>query len=99
VLRDRPLAQLLGLILLVSAVYLQCMVALPIHMANLGFTPVQYGAVAAVSAVLVVILQPFSARALAWASAGRALSLGGLLIAVGTGAVAICATGRQLTGA
>lgn len=99
VLRDRRLLHLLGLIALVQLVYLQCMVALPIHMARLGFSPAEYGAVAAVSALLVVALQPFSARALAWASPGQALSLGGALIALGTGALALCATGPQFTGA
>jgi MFS family permease len=92
VLLDRPLLGLLFAIVLTHLVYSQCFVALPIHMARLGFSPAAYGAVSAVSAGLVVVLQPFSARLLAWASPGRTLALGAALIALGNGANALCTT-------
>jgi MFS family permease len=92
VLRDRPLLWLLAAIVLTHLVYSQCFVAQPVHMARLGLSPADYGVVSAVSAALVVVLQPFSARLLAWASPGQTLALGAALIALGNGANALCAT-------
>lgn len=96
VLRDRTLLALLGLVLLVDLVYTQSMVALPVQMARQGYSPATYGAIGSVSALLVVVLQPFSARALEPLAPARALFWGGLLIALGVGAYALCQTAWQL---
>lgn len=90
VLADRRLLALLGLVLLVSFAYMQSMVALAIDMASRGYSPATFGAVGAVSAALVVLLQPFSGRALEPLPAARSLFWGGLLIGLGVGAYAVC---------
>ena len=92
VLRDGALLALLGLILLVDLVYTQVWVSLPVDMELRGFSARDYGLVGAVSAGLVVALQPFSARALSHLSPARTLALGGLLIALGVGGYALCSS-------
>jgi MFS family permease len=90
VLRDRAFLALLGLILLVDVVYTQAMVSLPVDMGLRGFSARAFGFNGAVSAGLVVVLQPFSARVLRPLSAPRTLALGALLIALGVGGYAVC---------
>lgn len=99
VLRDRRFMALLGLILLVDLVYIQAMVTLPVDMALRGFSAREYGFNGAVSAGLVVVLQPFSARVLGALSPARTLALGALLIALGVGGYAICASLGAMMGA
>lgn len=92
VLRDRALLLLLGLLLLVDVVHSQWMVALPVDLARRGFSPATFGSIGSVGALLVVLLQPFSARALGQVPPARVLFWGGLSIAVGVGAYAWCET-------
>ena len=90
VLRDRSLLALLGLLLLTYVVYAQALMSLPVDMTLRGFSPRAFGFTGAVSAGLVVVLQPFSARVLRPLSPSRTLALGALLIALGVGGYAIC---------
>jgi MFS family permease len=92
VLRDRSLLALLGLLLLTYVVYAQALMTLPVDMTLRGFSPRAFGFNGAVSAGLVVVLQPFSARVLQSLSPSRTLALGALLIALGVGGYAVCTT-------
>lgn len=92
VLHDRPFLALLGLVLLVDLVYSQSMVALPVDLAGRGYSPATFGAIVSVGAFLVVLLQPFSARALEPLRVARVLFWGGLFIGTGIGAYALCQT-------
>lgn len=99
VLRDRRLLLLLGLVLLVDVVYAQSQVALPLDLARRGYSPATFGAIVSVSALLVVLLQPLSARALEPLAPARILFWGGLLVGAGLGAYALCETPREFAAA
>ncbi len=90
VLRDRALLALLGLLFVVQLVYAQSMVALPIDMARRGLPPTAFGATIAVSALLVVVLQPVAPRLLGGLSPPATLVLGTSLIGLGMGGYALC---------
>jgi MFS family permease len=90
VLQDRAMLALLGLFFVVQLVYAQSMVALPIDMARRGLPPTAFGATIAVSALLVVLLQPVAPRVLGGLSPPATLALGTSLIGLGMGGYALC---------
>ncbi|HET6438534.1 MAG TPA: MFS transporter [Anaeromyxobacter sp.] len=99
VLRDRVVVTLLSLVFAVHFVYAQSLIALPLDMAGNGYGPAAFGATMLVSALLVVVLQPFSARALRDISLPRALALGAVLTGLGLGAFGWCVRQREYAGA
>jgi len=92
VLRDRRCLALLGLILMVNVAYTQAWVSLPVDMGLHGFSAREFGLVGTVSAGLVVLVQPFSPRALGLLSPAGALALGALLVGGGLGGYALCSS-------
>ncbi|WP_309051951.1 MFS transporter [Streptomyces sp.] len=83
VLRDRLTLLLLPLLGVQLFVYSLTEVALPLAVRDSGLSPAVYGAMAAVNAVLVVVLQPFVTTRLARFPQMRVQSAGSALIAVG----------------
>jgi MFS family permease len=88
--RDRACVLLLGLFVLFNLAYTQAMVTLPLEMASLGFTPGAIGAVLAVSAGLVTVVQPWTPGLLRRLDAGSALAVGAALTGIGLGGQALC---------
>ncbi|WP_395292679.1 MDR family MFS transporter [Kitasatospora hibisci] len=80
VLRDRRFMCLVGLNLLVVAVFSQRHVALPLSTAESGLSPAQYGLVAAVNGVMIVTLQLALTRFTQHRPAGRVLAVGASLV-------------------
>ncbi|CAM5485226.1 MFS transporter [Streptomyces avidinii] len=95
VLRDRLLLALLPLLGVQLFVYSLTEVALPLAVRDSGLSPVVYGSLAAVNAVLVVALQPFVTARLAGAPQLPVQAAGGALIAVG---VALTGLADSVTG-
>ncbi|HEX9050299.1 MAG TPA: MFS transporter [Anaeromyxobacter sp.] len=91
-LADRDLAVLLALNVAFLIPLYQFMVALPLTMARQGLSPAAYGLVMAVNGVLIVLLQPLSAPVARRLDGGRAIAIASLLVAVGYGGYAACAT-------
>ncbi|QES52440.1 MFS transporter [Streptomyces venezuelae] len=83
VFRDRLLLALLGLFGVQLFVYSLTEVALPMAIHDSGLSPAVYGAMAAVNAVLVVLLQPLATARLAGLPQFPVQSAGGALIALG----------------
>ncbi|MEV7613261.1 MFS transporter [Streptomyces sp. NPDC089799] len=83
VLRDRLLLGLLGVFGVQLFVYSLTEVALPMAVHDSGLSPAVYGAMAAVNAVLVVLLQPYATARLAHLPQLRVQCAGSVLIAVG----------------
>ncbi|PYC80559.1 MFS transporter [Streptomyces tateyamensis] len=83
VLRDRLLVALLPLFGVQLFVYSLTEVALPLAIHDSGLSPAVYGAVAAVNAVLVVLLQPLATTLLARLPQLPVQAAGSVLIAVG----------------
>ncbi|MEV4944598.1 MFS transporter [Streptomyces sp. NPDC053755] len=83
VLRDRLALLLLPLFGVQLFVYSLTEVALPLAMHDSGLSPAVYGAMAAVNAVLVVVLQPFATARLAGLPPLPVQCAGSVLIAVG----------------
>ncbi|MFJ3788819.1 MDR family MFS transporter [Kitasatospora sp. NPDC090091] len=80
VLRDRRFMCLVGLNLLVVAVFSQRHVALPLSTAESGLSPAQYGLVAAVNGIMIVTLQLAVTRFTQSRPAGRVLAAGASLV-------------------
>ncbi|MBI5068788.1 MAG: MFS transporter [Deltaproteobacteria bacterium] len=99
VLADRWLLLLLGLQLLFLVPFLQFMVALPVHMSQLGLGPAVYGRVLAVNGVAIALLQPLAARWLRGLDAGPVLAVASALVGIGVGAYGLCASAWQFAGA
>ncbi len=95
VLRDRACRRLLALFVLFNLAYAQALMTLPLDMATRGFSPREIGAVMAVCAGLVAVVQPWTPRLLARVRSGTALALGAAIAGVGLGAQALCATPVQ----
>ncbi|MER5930328.1 MFS transporter [Streptomyces sp. NPDC002054] len=83
VLRDRLLLALLGIFGVQLFVYSLTEVALPMAIHDSGLSPGVYGAMAAVNAVMVVLLQPLATARLAGLPQFPVQSAGGALIALG----------------
>ncbi|MFC7217943.1 MFS transporter [Streptomyces polyrhachis] len=83
VLRDRLMLVLLPLLGVQLFVYSLTEVALPLAVHDSGLSPAVYGAMAAVNAVLVVALQPFTTSLLAPLPPMYVQAAGGVLIAAG----------------
>ncbi|WP_424217568.1 MFS transporter (plasmid) [Streptomyces sp. BI20] len=83
VLRDRLMLALLPLFGFQLFVYSLTEVALPLAVHDSGLSPAVYGAMAAVNAVLVVVLQPLAVPLLARFPQLSVQAAGGVLIAVG----------------
>ncbi|MEV6955833.1 MFS transporter [Streptomyces sp. NPDC051183] len=83
VFRDRLLLALLPLLGIQLFVYSLTEVALPLAVRDSGLSPAVYGALAAVNAVLVVVLQPFASGLLAKLPQLTVQAAGSALIALG----------------
>jgi len=99
VLADREFLLLLGLQLLFLLPFLQFMVALPVHMAQLGLGPATYGRVLAVNGLAIGLLQPLAVRRLAQRDAGPVLAAASALVGLGVGAYALCGSAWEFAGA
>ncbi|MEV3852981.1 MFS transporter [Streptomyces sp. NPDC050095] len=95
VLRDRLLITLLPLFGIQLFVYSLTEVALPLAVHDSGLSPAVYGAMAAVNAVLVVLLQPLATSLLARLPQLPVQAAGSVLIAVG---VALTGVADSVTG-
>jgi MFS family permease len=95
VARDRACVLLLGLFVLFNLAYTQAMVTLPLEMASLGFTPGAIGAVLAVSAGLVTVVQPWTPGLLRRFDSGSVLAVGAVLTGAGLGVQALCTSPLQ----
>ena len=81
--RDRHLSAFLGFTFVAFLVFMQLNVALPLDVASKGFGPSTLGAIFTVNGVLITLLQPFAARALAAVDRGRLIA--GAIAVVGLG--------------
>jgi MFS family permease len=92
VLQDRPFVAFVALFVLFLTVFFQFQVAAPIAMLASGLRPSQVGRVLAVNGLLIGTLQPFAARLFQGRDRGRVLALGAVLVGLGYGGYALCAT-------
>jgi predicted MFS family arabinose efflux permease len=92
VLSDRHFLALLALQVFLLLAMFQFMVALPMAMAALRLAPSDYGRAMAVNGAMIALLQPLAGRVTRGRDDGRVLALAALLIGVGTGCYALCAT-------
>jgi MFS family permease len=97
--RDAPFVLFLGLTFLVAMIYTQVEVALPIDMSQKGIGPDSYGLVLAVNGVLITLLAPLLAGALADAPPARVLGAAGLLTGIGFGLHGLASTAWMYAGA
>jgi MFS family permease len=95
VLRDRVFVAFLALVIAFSLAFWQFQVALPITMTRAGLEPSAFGAVLAVNAFVIALVQPWSSKPLSRFSHAQALSLASILVGMGLGAYAFCRTAVQ----
>jgi MFS family permease len=95
VLRDRVFGAFLVLVIAFGLAFWQFQVALPITMTRAGLEPSAFGAVLAVNALVIALLQPWSSKPLSRFSHAQALSLASALVGAGLGAYAFCRTALQ----
>ncbi|MER5972489.1 MFS transporter [Streptomyces sp. NPDC002055] len=88
VLRDYRFMSVVGLSFLIATVFQQAFVALPVTMGAQGFSSGDYGLVAAVNGVLIVVLQIPVTRFIEHRDPARHLILASLLIGFGFGLTA-----------
>ncbi|HEY7725726.1 MAG TPA: MFS transporter [Anaeromyxobacteraceae bacterium] len=99
VLGDGVLVAFLLLHLGFVVVLFQFLVAAPIDMAAHGVSTAAYGRVLAVNGVLIVLLQPSLSRISGRFDAARVLALAAVLLGLGYGAFALCASAWQYAAA
>ena len=95
VLRDRIFVAFLLLVVAFALAFWQFQVALPITMTLAGLEPSAFGAVLAVNAFVIALVQPWSSKPLARLTEAQALALASTLVGVGLGAYAFCRTSLQ----
>ena len=95
VLRDRIFVAFLVLVVAFALAFWQFQVALPITMTLAGLQPSAFGAVLAVNAFVIALVQPWSSKPLSRFSEAQALSLASVLVGTGLGAYAFCRTSLQ----
>jgi MFS family permease len=78
-------------IFVVSLIFFQGHMALPLDLGGRGLTPAQFGSVLAVNGVLIVVMQPFTGRWLGQQRRAVALALAAALTGVGFGLHALSA--------
>jgi len=81
-----------ALIMLVGFLFNQAFVTLPIDVRDHGFSPATYGALIALNGVLIFLLQPLVARALAPYPRHRVLAAAAALVGAGFGMTALVRT-------
>lgn len=92
VLGDRRFVALMALALLWMVGLFQFMVALPVHMRQVGFDEARYGAVMAVNGAVILLLSPWAGRLGEAFDPAKVLAAGALLTGAGYGAYALCRT-------
>ncbi len=83
--RDASFVAYFAATLLVALVFMQFQAAMPLDMSAHGVTTPQYGVLAGLNGLLVVLLQPLVSRYVLRARPGASLALGSLLTGVGFG--------------
>ncbi len=94
-LADRALIGFLAAMLVAELVFWQFLFALPIAMARDGLSAEQFGRAVAANCLLIVLVQPWSTRALQRFDSGSLLAAFALLLGAGFGAYAACKTAPQ----
>lgn len=84
-LRDRPFLAFLGVTTLMTIVFFQFLVALPLDMASRGLTPRDYGLAVGLNGLFIVVLQPFTATVAARFRRSHVLAVSSLFLGVGMG--------------
>lgn len=82
-LRDPDFRAFLGASWLISLLFQQLGVALPVDLARRGITPQTYGWIVGLNGVAIVLLQPLAARLVERGARSRWLALGSLLVGAG----------------
>ncbi len=90
--RDGVFVTFVGLTLLLTLVFQQWLVTLPIAVRSAGVSPGTYGLVIGINGVLIVLLQPGASRYLARFQHSRVLALAATLVGLGFGATALAST-------
>jgi MFS family permease len=90
--RNGPYLAFCALTVLVTIVFQQGFVAVPIDMRAHGVPPSQFGALIAINGVLIVLIQPFVVMRVKLVRASSALAIGALLTGLGFGANALSGT-------
>ncbi len=98
-LRDGVFASFLGLNFLLVLVFFQFGLALPVEMRSHGISPAGYGALLTLNGVIIVFLQPLSARRLARFDRSRVMAVAAILVGTGFGLNAFCRTVPAYAGA
>ncbi|MGB8298684.1 MAG: MFS transporter [Polyangia bacterium] len=99
VLADKPMRRLLLLNTVFAVCLFQHMVALPLAMTARGLGATDYGLSMAVNGVLIILLQPWTTSLTRTRRPAAVLALAALLVAVGQGLYAVCATLPQYAAA
>ena len=91
-LADRTFMALCGLTLVHAALYMQGTITLPIAIVDAGLSPADYGLIAALNGLLIVVLQPWVSNRLVRADRMRWMALAQTVMAVGFGLTIFAAT-------
>ncbi|HEY6196581.1 MAG TPA: MFS transporter [Candidatus Eisenbacteria bacterium] len=90
--RDRVFVRLLALSFLFALVFMQNLSTFPLAMAANGIDPATFGVILALNGVLIVLLQPFLAPALASRNRSHTIALGSVFAGIGFGLNALART-------
>ena len=91
-LADRTFMALCGLTLVHAALYMQGTITLPLAIIDAGLSPADYGLIAALNGLLIVVLQPWVSNRLVRASRMRWMALAQTVMAIGFGLTILAAT-------
>ncbi len=87
-LADRTFMLVCGLTLIHATLYLQVTITLPLAIIDSGLSPSDYGLIAALNGLLIVVLQPWVSNQLARADRMRWIALAQTVMAIGFGLTA-----------
>lgn len=87
--RDGVFLSFVALAFIIALVFLQHLATLSLDMTAHGLSEAQYGSLIAINGVLIVLLQPFSARTVQGHRRSRVLAFATLLVGLGFGAAAL----------
>jgi MFS family permease len=90
--RDGVFAAFISLALVVTTVFLQYNVTLPLHMTRSGMSPREYGLLIATNGIVIVLAQPFVIRIVERTRPMLSMALGAICVGVGFGMTALVTT-------
>ena len=92
--RDRVFVMFAAASLLVSVIFLQCNVTLPVDMRAHGISSALFGGLLAINGIMIVVIQPFAGPFIQRFRRGNVLAISALLTGLGFGILGVVRVGR-----